>query len=429
MVNDMANQEILVDFPLDGKVVRYPSFWLRDQCPCSSCQHPTTHQRQLDTFSIDPEIKVQTVKSTPEGLEVTWPTSPADEMLASQNPDDSHRGHDHHHHSLYDWTWLSSHPPFLQTSTSPSGTPSSPLKHLEPTREWIHVPTSTPAASLPRVSYPSIMSTDNGLREFLSHIHRYGLCFMPETPVSPSATQDLIERIAHIRATHYGGFWDFTSEVNPIDTAYTNDYLPPHTDTTYFTDPAGLQLFHCLSHTAIDDPMKPGAGGESTFVDGFAAAQRLFHTRPELYNVLSSTPIVSAALGSPAGEFYNTASNAKGYPVLVHTSAVPGRSNPSPKTLTQIRWNNLDRLAPTVPSFLNHTALKQWYTAAREWSNILSSPEFLLTIKLQPGEPVIFDNWRTLHGRLAFEGKRRICGAYIGMDDFQAKLRGVGIEV
>lgn len=77
----------------------------------------------------------------------------------------------------------------------------------------------------------------------------------------------------------------------------------------------------------------------------------------------------------------------------------------------------------------SYSALKQWYTAAREWSKILSSPEFLLTIKLQPGEPVIFDNWRTLHGRLAFEGKRRICGAYIGMDDFQAKLRGVGVEV
>lgn len=344
MVNDMANQEVLVDFPFD-KVLRYPAFWLRDQCPCSSCQHPTTHQRQLDTFSIDPEIKVQTATSTPEGLEVVWPKSPSDGV--SQTELDGHR-------SVYPWQWLSSHPPFLQTSTTASGSPKPPTQ-TPSTREWIHVPASTPASSLPRVSYKSIVETSEGLREFLANIQRYGLCFMPDTPVTPTATQGLIERIAHIRATHYGGFWDFTSEVNPIDTAYTNDYLPPHTDTTYFTDPAGLQLFHCLSHTAIDDPTRAGTGGESTFVDGFAAAQHLYEARPDLYNVLSTTPIVSAALGSPAGEFYNTASNAKGYPVLVHTSATPGRSNPSPATLTQIRWNNLDRLAPTVPNFLNHT--------------------------------------------------------------------------
>lgn len=25
---------------------------------------------------------------------------------------------------------------------------------------------------------------------------------------------------------------------------------------------------------------------------------------------------------------------------------------------------------------------------------------------------VVFDNWRVLHGRSAFEGLRRICGAY-----------------
>ena len=344
MVNDMTNQEILVDFPHD-KVIRYPSFWLRDNCPCPACQHPTTHQRQLDTFTIDPEIKALKATSTPEGLEVIWPASSSETTPTPADTQASSPGH----RSVYPWTWLSTHPPFIQLSPGQKLPPPLP-------REWIHVPPSTPTPSLPRVSSTSIMESETGLHSFLSNIQTYGLCFMPDTPVSPAATQTLIERIAHIRATHYGGFWDFTSEVNPIDTAYTNDYLPPHTDTTYFTDPAGLQLFHCLSHTSLADPSQPGSGGESTFVDGFAAAQHFYSKHPDLYTVLSNTPIVSAALGSPAGEFYNTASSAKGYPVFIHTSTSANpKTAPSPATLTQIRWNNLDRLAPETPTFLNHT--------------------------------------------------------------------------
>ena len=409
LINDMTNQELLVDFN-GGTAMRFPSFWLRDHCPCPACQHPSTHQRLLDTFALDPEIKVSSVESTPEGLYVTWPAS---------------AGHDTHE-STYPWEWLSTHPPFAQPSSS--GSQTAPV----PQREWIHIAPNSPNTTLPRVSYDSITSSSSttGLKHFLSNIHTYGLCFIPSTPDTPSATQSLVESIAHIRATHYGGFWDFTSEVNPIDTAYTNDYLPPHTDTTYFTDPAGLQLFHCLSHTSLSDPNVPGKGGESTFVDGFAAASHLYTTHPDLYHTLATYPILAAAQGDiRVGSFYNNASSQQGFPVFIHSAPTGSITSPSPSTLVQIRWNNLDRLSPSRPVFPNHTALKKWYTAAREWNKILASPEFLLTVKLQPGEPVIFDNWRVLHGRLGFEGKRRICGAYVGMDDFRAKCRSLDVEV
>lgn len=32
------------------------------------------------------------------------------------------------------------------------------------------------------------------------------------------------------------------------------------------------------------------------------------------------------------------------------------------------------------------------------------------------------DNHRVLHGRSAFDGKRRVCGAYIGTDEYRSKL-------
>jgi len=34
----------------------------------------------------------------------------------------------------------------------------------------------------------------------------------------------------------------------------------------------------------------------------------------------------------------------------------------------------------------------------------------------------VIDNHRVLHGRSAFDGKRRMCGAYVGIDEYKSKL-------
>ena len=34
----------------------------------------------------------------------------------------------------------------------------------------------------------------------------------------------------------------------------------------------------------------------------------------------------------------------------------------------------------------------------------------------------VVNNHRVLHGRSAFTGKRRMCGAYIGVDEYRSKL-------
>ena len=43
--------------------------------------------------------------------------------------------------------------------------------------------------------------------------------------------------------------------------------------------------------------------------------------------------------------------------------------------------------------------------------------------RLAPGRMLIFDNWRTLHGRKAYQGKRRLAGAYINKEDVESRLR------
>lgn len=85
--------------------------------------------------------------------------------------------------------------------------------------------------------------------------------------------------------------------------------------------------------------------------------------------------------------------------------------------------------------------LRYRYAALRLWHKSLKSADSELWVQLTPGTAVgasparavlvntllisasiVIDNHRVLHGRSAFEGKRRMCGAYIGMDDYRSKL-------
>jgi trimethyllysine dioxygenase len=81
------------------------------------------------------------------------------------------------------------------------------------------------------------------------------------------------------------------------------------------------------------------------------------------------------------------------------------------------------------------------YNAIRTWHKLLTSPDSEYWVQLTPGTAVgmslhhtlnhspssnvgipVINNHRVLHGRSAFDGKRRMCGAYIGMDEYHSKL-------
>jgi trimethyllysine dioxygenase len=164
------------------------------------------------------------------------------------------------------------------------------------------------------------------------------------------------------------------------DTAYTNIALPAHTDTTYFTDPAGLQAFHMLSHeaplessNAIDSPVRQGVeklGGESLLVDGFRAARILQEEDPESYDILQAVRLPWHA----SGNMGITIAPDKRYPVLEHS--------PDTGELHRVRWNNDDR---GVVPFGEGIEPGQWYDAARTWESILRRPNVEYLIQLQPG--------------------------------------------
>ncbi|EMD33487.1 hypothetical protein CERSUDRAFT_118069 [Gelatoporia subvermispora B] len=351
----------------DGEWSRYHNIWLRDHCRCPECFHPITKQRLVNTFDIPADIRPAEVNSTPEGLEVKWPSSQP-------------------HTSLYPWSWL------RETSYDPVLVPPRTAEKIL----WGSRIQQAP----PTVLYEEIMAGDEGLFKWLSNVDQFGFCFVSGIPPAAEATEELATRIAFIRETQYGKFWDFTSDLAKGDTAYTTIALGAHTDTTYFTDPCGLQLFHLLEHSN-------GAGGATLLVDGFYVASILKELHPAEYELLSSVQIPSHAAGEPGALFTPTPKS--GYPVLRHQDG----------ELFQVRWNNDDR---SVMKGLKPGIVEQWYDAIRIWHKLLTSEDSEYWVQLAPGTAVLVDNHRVLHGRSAFTGKRRMCGAYLGMDEYRSKL-------
>ncbi|KAL4975059.1 hypothetical protein BDW66DRAFT_138441 [Aspergillus desertorum] len=359
---------------LENSSRAFLKWWLRDNCQCDKCVHPHTRQRIVDTFSIQEDIGVKDISNGPTQVTVTW----SDGHMSSYN-----------HH------WLVQGGRRASTSLGEY-----PLRF----RKWMtyHPRQEGHTTELPSVSYSEIMADDAGVLKWLERIYDWGFCLVRDTPVSPESTEALLRRIAHIRHTHYGGFWDFTADMSFKDTAYTNEALGAHTDNTYFTDPARLQLFHMLSHT-------DGDGGATLLVDGFRAARRLSVESRQSLNHLRNIRQPFHASGNE-GSVYQP----------VEQQVVLRAHAQFKHRLYQVRWNNYDRAVKWNWSLEEQEA---WYKAAKHFNEIIHREDMEIWTQLQPGTALIFDNWRMLHGRSAFTGKRRMCGGYISNDDFLSRYR------
>ncbi|KAI4693421.1 uncharacterized protein J4E88_001792 [Alternaria novae-zelandiae] len=317
------------------------------------CTHDATKQRLLDTFSIPEDISIKSYSAETRGSETVHRIEWSD-------------GHESEYSG-----------PFLSQATNNARLKAVQRQALVDIKPWDSSIASDPPKTL------------------------FGFCYVDETPFeNPEATKKMLEKIAFIRETHYGGFYDFTADLASKDTAYTNIALEAHTDTTYFSDPAGLQAFHLLSHT-------DGEGGASLLVDGFKAADELWQTDRKAYEILSTINVHGHASGNEGISIQPY----RGFPVLEHDTATGD--------LLRVRWNTSDRASIELPI----EEVETWYDAARKFDAILKKKENEYWEQLVPGRVLIFDNWRVLHGRSSFTGKRRICGAYINRDDWISKFK------
>jgi len=352
----------------DGHQATVPLLWLRDHCPCPKCLHPETRQRLSDSVAFDEALaarRVSIAANAPE-LEIEW------------SGDDGHV-------SSFDAAWLRK-----ATRLAPATGPERVL--------WDD---ARLGGAVPHVAYDALMapgdSSDRVLKDWLEKIERFGFAFVESTPATPEATQAVARRTAYIRETIFGGYYDFTANMEHKDTAYTSMAIGPHTDGTYSFDAPGYQMFHCLGLDCV--------GGDSVLVDGFQIAAIMRAEMPDLYRVLTEVEVTGQYIDHEKG---------------IHLMAKrPVFRLDSSGQLVQVSFNHLDR----APLFLPEFELKAFYRAYGAFARLANDRKLQYRRRLEPGSLVLFDNWRLLHARDAYQGYRRLAGAYLNKEDVESRLR------
>ncbi|XP_071317458.1 trimethyllysine dioxygenase, mitochondrial [Trachinotus anak] len=356
----------------EGTSMHLNYVWLRDHCRSASSYNSKTNQRNLDTGSIDLNIRPDSSSVEDGHLVLTWPGG---------------------HVSKYSLSWLA--------ENSYEGKKQSTV---QPRILWNSDMYKN--ANVPSAKWDTFMSCDDELKKFLQNYLLYGIAFVDDVPATVEATEAVTQRVSLIRETTYGRMWCFTSDFSRGDTAYSQLALDRHTDTSYFQEPCGIQVFHCLKHE--------GTGGRTLLVDGFYAAEKLRQQSPENFELLARVPI--------RHEYIENTDNHRN-----HMTGIGPLLNVYPwnDELYLIRYNNYDR---SVINTIPHDTVRRWYVAHQELTTELRRPENELWVKLTPGKVIFIDNWRVMHGRESFTGLRQLCGCYLTRDDVLSAARCFGLQ-
>ncbi|KLT43832.1 Clavaminate synthase-like protein [Cutaneotrichosporon oleaginosum] len=232
------------------------------------------------------------------------------------------------------------------------------------------------------------------LLRLLEQLQVYGLAVVRGLPTNKTGNKDcalreLAESVGLLRNTFYGETWDVRNVPNSKNVAYTNLNLGLHVDLLYFALPPRFQLLHALRNRVV--------GGESYFVDSFAAAQQLKAERPDLYASLQRNIIEY--------EYDND-----GHYLSYQHAVLPPRDLTAPGLHSAINWSPPFQ-APAVQRPVDASgavtmqAEAEFYEACDAFQAALDDPKFRHEFLLREGECVLFDNQRVLHARTAFRDK------------------------
>ena len=241
------------------------------------------------------------------------------------------------------------------------------------------------------IDYKSALS-NKGFKIFLKNLYDYGFCVIKDCQKEINTVEKIAKKIGYVRQSIFGGLWSFESNENMADSAYTSEELRPHTDATYSNDAPGLQLLLCCHYNA--------QGGESIMVDGFKIADVIKREHKDLFDILSTVEVPGNYVGD--GVFLE--------------SKRPIFKLNSNKEIVQVSFNNYDRAAFRLENDL----MIKFYEAIKKFDMMANSEKFQWRYILKPGELLIFNNWRILHGRKAFKGSRKMSGCYINKEDFDS---------
>lgn len=342
----------------NGERSHYSFMWLRDNARDEQSFDARTHQREVFTASVDPTIKPLSVELRDDGAV----------LLIRWDPD---------------CTPIEYTNTFLYRYRHPV----KPLSIRDAATLWAR-------DVEPSIIDYSSLSGSTRTNQFLSSITEFGFVLVRGCPTDLGSVNFLAEQLGYVRETIFGGVWSFEADEAMADSAYTPRELRPHTDGSYSLDAPGVQILLCLEQNA--------SGGESVLVDGFAVAEKVQREHPEIYAHLCQINVEGIYQGD-------------GVKLLAQRPIF--RTDASGE-LEQVTFNNYDRNVMRLAD----DQMQQLYEGIALIDGLFNDSQYQWRHQLQAGEAIVFDNWRLLHGRSAFEGSRKMAGAYVNREDFISRL-------
>ena len=344
----------------DGRVGELHRLALRDACGCADCRHPMSGQRLFESTAIVPGATVASARFEDGSLAVHW--------------DDGHV-------SVYEADWVEA-----EALAAAGGRPRRPVtlwgRELQ--------------SQIPAFAHSEVSDAPADRRRFLAAVAELGFAVLKEAPREDGEVARVAELFSHVRETNYGRVFDVSVRVDATNLADTAMALSLHTDNAYRVPTPTVQLLQCL----VSDV----AGGETALADGFRAVETLSETEPEHLATLARTPIRFAYRDAAAE-------------LEADVPVIELEPDGSPKA---VHVNNRSKGIPAG----DPGRVAAWYEAYFELLRLIESPDAQIVFRLEPGDVVVFDNLRILHGRTGFSGggARRLQGCYADRDGLLSSL-------
>lgn len=348
----------------DGSVSRFHYQWLRDNCRSTERFDVKTQERKALTESIPNDLRAIAVNSADDELRISWSDGTAD--------------------SQFDPAWLKR-----------NAYDAEPRPKATSQRHW----GAEYATTLESFAYTQIMSDDVAAGAMIEAFEHRGLIRLTGAPTADGEVERFADRLAYVREIAFDRVANIRVSVDPYTLGFTNASLPLHTDCSGYSWPPNVMAFHCLQNDV--------AGGASQYVDGAKVISQLRQTDPEALRIMSEYAV----------EFRLWSQNAD------TLSQYPPVTLDEQGNLAVLRYANWTvQPLQTVP----FDVVPRWYDAWRALAARINAPENRLSYRCAPGEILLINNHRVLHGRDAFddgEGIRHFQQVYMELDDLSGFRR------
>ena len=346
----------------DGMQGEFSAIMLRDNCLCKMCHSSAVGERTKLTSSIPLDISIKSAKVQSSKVVICW--------------DDGHI-------SKYASEWLRRNAP-LASPQEPESAP----------KAW----TASIAKTLPRFSYKKLLADDKDLLRFLCAFRDYGVSLVQGVPLNKNEVETFANHLAYVREIIFDRVADIRVSEDGYTQGFTNAALHPHTDCSGYRWPPNVFLFHCLENKV--------EGGESIYVDGQAVIEQMRDEHLDYLHFLTKIRTTFRLFSKNA----DTATTAP--PVILDEQG----------NLDIIRYANWTVQPIRMPLF----DTEYYYAAYSALSRLINAPENQLVIKVKPGEMMVVNNHRVLHGRNEFRaetGGRHFQQVYMEADDLMGRIR------